>query len=117
MYGGGAGGPQTWEIGHKRGQWGQMHGDVGLCCMSCDVCMHGEANATIESVVMRMGEELGCLTVFLIALTGNYARAQPRFLRTSSPEIWHDSVYLPALQGTYYLRSVVHTISVPRLLL
>jgi hypothetical protein len=63
MHGGGAGGPQTWEIGHKRGQWGQMHGDEGLCCMSCDVCMHAVANGTMESGVMRTGEELGRLTV------------------------------------------------------
>ncbi len=63
MHGGGAGGSQTWEIGHKRGRWGQKHGDVGLCCMSFDVCMHAVANGTIESAVMRMGEELGRLTV------------------------------------------------------
>ena len=52
------------EMGHKRGQWGQMHGDVGLCCMSCDVCMHAVANGTMESAVMRMGEEPGRSTVY-----------------------------------------------------
>jgi hypothetical protein len=30
MHGDGAGGPQTWEIEHKRGSLGYMHGDVGL---------------------------------------------------------------------------------------
>ncbi len=63
MHGGGAGVSQTWEIGHKRGQWGQMYGDVGLCCMSCDVCTHAVAHGIIESAVMRTGEELGRLTV------------------------------------------------------
>ncbi len=60
MHGGGAGGPQTWE------NWTQtwsVHGDAGLCCMSCDVCMYAVANGTMESGVMRMGEELGRLTV------------------------------------------------------
>ncbi len=61
--GGGAGGPQTWEIGHKRGQWGQMHGDVQPFCMSCDARMHIVAYGTIESGVTRLGEELGRLTV------------------------------------------------------
>ena len=56
------------KLGHKRGPWGQMHGDVGLCCMSCDARMHVVANGTIESAVMRMGEELGCLTVFFSLL-------------------------------------------------
>ena len=51
------------EMGHKRGQWGHMYGDEGLCCMSCDARMHVVANGTIEPAVMRMGEELGCLTV------------------------------------------------------
>ncbi len=64
MHGGGAGGPRVCKIGHKRGQWGQMHGDVGLYCMPCDECMHGVANGTMESKVMRMGEELGSLTVY-----------------------------------------------------
>jgi hypothetical protein len=63
MHGGGAGGPRVCEMGHKRGQWGQMHGDVGLCCMSCDARMHGVANGTIESAVMRMCEHPGRLTV------------------------------------------------------
>ncbi len=63
MHGCGAGGPRVCEMGHKRGQWGQMHGDVGLCCMSSDVCMHVVANGTMESAVMRTGEELGRLTV------------------------------------------------------
>ncbi len=47
------------EMGHKRGHWCQMHGDVGLCCMSCDTHMHAIANATMESGVMRMGQEPG----------------------------------------------------------
>ncbi len=51
------------ELGHKRGLWGHMYCDVGLCCMSCDARMHAVANGTIELAVMRMGEELGCLTV------------------------------------------------------
>jgi hypothetical protein len=59
------------EMGHKRGQWGLMHGDVGLCCMSCDARMHGAANGIMESGVMRMGEELGCLTVFSHCFAGN----------------------------------------------
>ncbi len=59
------------EMGHKRGPWGQMHGDVGLCCMSCHARMHVVANGTIESAVMRMGEELGCLTVFSHCFAGN----------------------------------------------
>ena len=71
MHGGGAGGPQVCEMGHKRGPWGQLHGDVGLCCMSCDARMHVVANGTIESAVMRMGEELGCLTVFSHCFAGN----------------------------------------------
>ncbi len=53
----------------------------------------------------------------LIALTGIYARSQPRFLRTSSPANWHDSVLKVSLQGTYHLRCVVYTIIVPLLLL
>jgi hypothetical protein len=74
-------------MGHKRGPWGHTHGDVGLRCMSCDARMHGVANGTMESGVMRIGEELGRLTVdTLIALTGNYARSQPRFLKTSCPK-------------------------------
>ncbi len=48
-----------------------MYGDEGLCCMSCDARMHAVANGTIESVVMRMGEELGCLTVFCHCFAGN----------------------------------------------
>ncbi len=31
--------------------------------MSCDARMHGVANGIMESAVMRMGEELGRLTV------------------------------------------------------
>ena len=62
MHGGGAGGPRVCELGHKRGHWGQMHGDVGLCCMPCDARMHAVANGTMESGVMRMGEEPGCKT-------------------------------------------------------
>ena len=64
MHVGGAGGPRVCEFGHKRGPWGQMYGDVGLCCMSCDAHMHGVADGIMESVVMRMGEEPGRLTVF-----------------------------------------------------
>ena len=64
MHGGEAGGPRVCEIGHKWGQWGLMHGDVGLCCMSCDARMHVVANGSMESAVMRMGVELGCLTVY-----------------------------------------------------
>jgi hypothetical protein len=94
-----------------------MHVDVGLCCMSCDARMHVVANGTIESAVMRMGEELGCLTVFLIALLETLARAQSWFLTTSSQLNWRDSVYRRALQGMYHLSCVVHTIIVPRLLL
>jgi hypothetical protein len=63
MHVGGAGGPQTWEIGHKRGHLGHMYSDVGLCCMSCDARMHGVANGTMESGVMCTGQELGRLTV------------------------------------------------------
>ncbi len=51
------------EMGHKRDQWGQMHGEVGLCCMSCDALQHGPANGIMESAVLHMGEELGRLTV------------------------------------------------------
>ena len=57
MHRGWAKGSQVWEMGHKRGQLGHMYGDVGLCCMSCDVHMHGVANGTMESGVMRTGEE------------------------------------------------------------
>ena len=53
------------ELGHKRGSWGHMYGDVGLCCMSCDARMHGVANGTMESGVVRMGEELGRKTSIL----------------------------------------------------
>ncbi len=53
------------ELGHKRGQCGQMHGDVRLCCMSCDARMHGVAHGTMESGVMRMGEEPGRKTSIL----------------------------------------------------
>ncbi len=53
------------ELGHRRGQSGQMHGDVELCCMSCDARMHAVANGTMESGVMRMGEALGCKTSIL----------------------------------------------------
>ncbi len=59
------------ENGHYRGHRSQMHGDVGLCCMSCDARMHVVDNGTIESMVMRMGEELGCLTVFSHCFAGN----------------------------------------------
>ncbi len=59
------------QMGHKRGPWGQMHGDVGLCCMSCDARMHVVATGVIESAVMRMGEELGRLTVFSHCFAGN----------------------------------------------
>ena len=62
------------ELGRKRDQWdqwGQMNGDVGLCSMSCDVRMHVVANGTIESAVMRMGGELGNLTVFSHCFAGN----------------------------------------------
>jgi hypothetical protein len=52
------------EMGHKRGQWGHMHGDEGLCFMSCDARMHGVANGTIESAVMLMGEDPGRSTVY-----------------------------------------------------
>jgi hypothetical protein len=45
------------EMGHKPGHGGYMYGDVGLCCMSCDARMHGVANGTMESGVMRTGEE------------------------------------------------------------
>ncbi len=61
---GGAGGPRVCELGHKRGPWGQMHGDEGLCCMSCDARMHGVANGNMESGVMRMGKEPGGSTVY-----------------------------------------------------
>ncbi len=44
------------EMGRKRGSLDQMHGDGGLCCMSCDARMHVVANGTMESGVMRMGE-------------------------------------------------------------
>ena len=71
MHGGGAGGPRVCEMGHKRGQWGHMYGDVGLCCMSCDARMHSVANGSMESAVMRMGGELGCLTVFSHWFAGN----------------------------------------------
>jgi hypothetical protein len=71
MHGGGAGGPRVCELGHKRGQWGHMYGDVGLWCMSCDARMHGVANDTTESGVMRMGEEPDCLTVFSHCFAGN----------------------------------------------
>ncbi len=53
-----AGGPQVCELGHKRGQWGHMYCDVRLCFMSCDARMHGVANGTNVSEVMRMSEEL-----------------------------------------------------------
>jgi hypothetical protein len=59
------------ELGHKRGPWGQMHGDVGLCCMSCDARMHVVVNGTMESGVMRLGEEPGRLTVFSHFFAGN----------------------------------------------
>ncbi len=39
--------------------------------MSCDARMHGVANGTMESSVMRMGEELGCLAVFAYCFAGN----------------------------------------------
>jgi hypothetical protein len=39
--------------------------------MSCDAGMHGVANATIESSVMRMGEKLGRLTVVSHCFAGN----------------------------------------------
>ncbi len=47
MYVGGAGGPQVCEMGHIRGYWSQMHGDVGLCCMSFDAHMHDVATVTM----------------------------------------------------------------------
>ncbi len=46
------------EIGHKRGHWGHMYGDAELRCMSCGAQMHGEAHGSMESGVMKMGEEL-----------------------------------------------------------
>ncbi len=52
------------EMGRNRGR-GHMHDDVGLCCMSCDARMHGVANGTMESGVMRMGEGLGRKTSIL----------------------------------------------------
>ncbi len=42
-----------------------MHGDAGLCFMSCDAHMYGVANGTMESGVMRMGGELGRKTSIL----------------------------------------------------
>ncbi len=58
MHVGGAGRPRVCEIGHKRGHWGHMYGDAELQCMSCGARMHGEAHGTMESGVMKMGEEL-----------------------------------------------------------
>jgi hypothetical protein len=65
MHGGGAGGPIVCKMGHKRGQWGHMYGDVELCCMPCDAHVHGVANGTMESGVMCLGEESGCKTSIL----------------------------------------------------
>ncbi len=42
-----------------------MHGDAGLCCMSCDARMNGVANGTMESGVMLMGEKPGRKTSIL----------------------------------------------------
>ncbi len=53
------------EMGHKRSQWGQMHGDVELCCTSYHAYMHAVANGTMKSGVMRMGEEPGRKTLML----------------------------------------------------
>ncbi len=53
------------ELGHKRGQCGQMQGDVGLCCMSCDAHMHGVAAGNMQSGVRRMVDELGPKTSIL----------------------------------------------------
>ena len=64
MHGGGAGGLRVCELGHKRGQWGHMYGDLGLCCMSCDGRMHGAANDTMQSGVMCICDEPGRSTVY-----------------------------------------------------
>ncbi len=65
MHVGGAGGPRVCELGHKRGPCGQIHGDAGLCFVSCDARMHGVANGSMESGVMCMGEEPGRKTSIL----------------------------------------------------
>ncbi len=56
--------PRVSEMGHKRGPWGHMWSNVELGCMSCEARMHGVANGTMKSGVMRMGEELGRITNF-----------------------------------------------------
>ncbi len=53
------------EMGHKRGSWGFIYDDVELCFMPCDVRTYDVANGTMESGVMRMGEEPSCKTTIL----------------------------------------------------
>jgi hypothetical protein len=85
--------------------------------MSCDVCMHAVANGTMESAVMRTGEELGRLTVDTHCFDRKLCTITAMVLKTTSPMNWYDCVCYYAPQGTLNQFCVVHTIIVPRLLL